>query len=132
MFPLRKRSCLNQIVPDFAALTRLSSDIGCNGFYPFTLEPVDPTVLVHGRMFAPAVGINEDPVTGNASGPVGAYLSRYNRLKSAEYVSFLARQGEAMMRSGLVRVHIRRRGDEIVEVSITGDAVIVFQSELFL
>ena len=28
-------------------------------------------------MFAPAIGIPEDPVTGNGHGPLGAYLVRH-------------------------------------------------------
>ena len=40
----------------------------------FTLNDADSGILSHGRMFAPAIGIPEDPFTGNANGPLGAYL----------------------------------------------------------
>jgi PhzF family phenazine biosynthesis protein len=43
----------------------------------FTLATDASDILAHGRMFAPAIGIPEDPVTGNANGPLGAYLVRH-------------------------------------------------------
>lgn len=47
----------------------------------FTVNSQDSDILIHGRMFAPAIGINEDPVTGNANGPLGAYLVHHNLVK---------------------------------------------------
>lgn len=64
---------LNQLRPNMTALIAISQKINCTGYYVFTLTP-DQTTLVHGRMFAPAAGINENPVTGNANGPLSAYL----------------------------------------------------------
>ena len=40
----------------------------------FTTVTVEPLTDVHARMFAPAIGILEDPATGSASGALGAYL----------------------------------------------------------
>jgi Predicted epimerase, PhzC/PhzF homolog len=51
--------------------------------------------LIHGRMFSPASGINEDPVTGNANGPLGAYLVKYNLVPtSGDLFEFSIVQGE--------------------------------------
>lgn len=36
---------------------------------------------VHMRMFAPSVGVLEDPATGSAAGPLGAYIDSYNVVK---------------------------------------------------
>lgn len=35
----------------------------------------DADSLIHGSMFALAIGINEDPVTGNAYGPLGVFYT---------------------------------------------------------
>ena len=64
-------------------LTKISKQIECNGYYVFTLNPQNK-ILVHGRMFAPAIGIAEDPVTGNANGPLGAYLVHFNILQDED------------------------------------------------
>ena len=74
MIGVGSRKILNALQPDMRGLTRISAQIGCNGYFPFTFDSDDPDILVHGRMFAPAIGIDEDPVTGNANGPLGAYL----------------------------------------------------------
>jgi PhzF family phenazine biosynthesis protein len=55
--PLRDRGRLHSIVPDLPTLAALSAEIGCNGYYPFSLSDPAPGVLSHGRMFAPAIGI---------------------------------------------------------------------------
>ncbi len=56
-----------------AALTAISQQIGCNGFFLFQIRP--GKTETDGRMFSPAIGIAmEDPVTGNANGPMGAWL----------------------------------------------------------
>ncbi|KAG1694699.1 putative isomerase [Nymphon striatum] len=84
--------------------------------------------MTHGRMFAPAIGINEDPVTGNANGPLGAYLVKHKLLKVAangsDQVSFKGVQGEAMGRPGIVNIVVDSKDGQPVKVQIGGDAVI--------
>jgi len=71
--------------------------VGCNGYFVFTLEKTEDDALVHGRMFAPAIGINEDPVTGNANGPLGAYLVKHKLIAVVhDHAEFTAVQGEAI------------------------------------
>ena len=119
--------------PDYGALTRLSEAIACNGYYVFTPDAGNSGMLVKGRMFAPAIGISEDPVTGNANGPLGAYLVHHKLVKhNGKCFQFSARQGEAMGRAGTVGVEVRIEQDEPVEVKISGDAIVVFQTELVI
>jgi len=56
----------------------------------FSLEPADDDATVYSRMFAPVLGSPEDPTTGGASGPLGAYLLQYNAV-SADPTSRLIR-----------------------------------------
>ncbi len=84
-------------------------------------------------MFAPAIGINEDPVTGNANGPLGAYLVHHKLVKhNGSSFRFKAKQGEAIQRTGTIQVEARIENGQPVEVNISGEAVIVFQTELIL
>lgn len=122
---------LNSLKPNYDALTRLSNIIGCNGYYVFTIDSEEKDILIHGRMFAPAIGINEDPVTGNANGPLGAYLVHYNLTKhNNSFLKFRAMQGEAINRAGIIEVEVKIEENEPVEVKISGSAVIAFQSEI--
>lgn len=123
---------LNSLTPDLGILTRLSRQIGCNGYYVFTLDK-DNDPLIHGRMFAPAIGINEDPVTGNANGPLGAYLVHHKLVKhDGSLFRFNAEQGEAIGRKGRMKVEVRIEKEQPAEVKIKGEAIIAFQTELTL
>jgi PhzF family phenazine biosynthesis protein len=84
-------------------------------------------------MFAPAIGIGEDPVTGNANGPLGAYLVRHRLASSADgALVFRARQGEAMGRPGVVEVSVDIEDGSPKVVRVAGHAVIVYRSVLEL
>lgn len=131
MIGLQSRAMLNSLTPNFAALTALSAQIHCNGYFVFTLDTPDAAILVHGRMFAPAIGVNEDPVTGNANGPLGAYLLLNNVVQSSsETLTFRAKQGEAMGRPGIITVTARLREQASPLVQIQGEAVVVFKTEM--
>ncbi len=133
MIGIKSIDTLNKIKPNYDALSKLSKIIKCNGYYVFTVNPEDSDILVHGRMFAPAIGINEDPVTGNANGPLGAYLVHHNLVKhNNSSFTFKAKQGEAIKRQGIIEVEVKIEDNEPVEVKISGNAVIAFSSQLVL
>ncbi|MCZ6767146.1 MAG: PhzF family isomerase [bacterium] len=130
---IRKRATLNSLKPNLARLGVISDLIKCNGYYVFTLDCDTQDVLAHGRMFAPAMGIAEDPVTGNANGPLGAYLVRHRVASGTNGVlSFMARQGEAMGRPGIVEVMVELDGDKPKTVRVGGRAVVAFETTLEL
>lgn len=133
MIGLKSSTVLNHLQPNYEALAQLSQRIMCNGYYTFTLDSEENDILVKGRMFAPAIGINEDPVTGNANGPLGAYLLHHKLVTHDGHTfRFKAKQGEAIERAGTIEVDVQIENGEPVEVSVSGNAVIVFQSELIL
>ncbi|MBC2579144.1 PhzF family isomerase [Clostridium sp. DJ247] len=133
MVGIKNIATLNEMQPNYDALSKLSNIIKCNGYYVFTVNSQDSDVLVHGRMFAPAIGINEDPVTGNANGPLGAYLVHHKLINHNNTLfKFKARQGEAIKRSGTIEVEVIIENNKPVEVKISGNAVIAFKSELLL
>ena len=90
-----------------------------------TLDTQRKYILVAGRMFAPAIGINEDPVTGNANGPAGYYLYKHGRLDaSLPVVHYKALQGEAMGKPGYVDVILRLHPGKEPTVQVKGAAVV--------
>ena len=80
MIGIKTREKLNGLQPNFQSLADISQEIGCTGYFVFTLDSDENDILTHGRMFAPAIGIPEDPVTGNANGPLGGYLVHHKLL----------------------------------------------------
>jgi PhzF family phenazine biosynthesis protein len=131
MVPLRTKACLDSLKPRNEALAALSGVVGCNGFFAFTFDSREEGVLAAGRMFAPAIGIAEDPVTGNANGPLGAYLTRYGKIEARrEGYSFTATQGEAIGRKGCVGVQVFSRDGRPELVKVSGEAVVAFKTTI--
>jgi PhzF family phenazine biosynthesis protein len=120
-------------MPNNQALIELSALIKCNGFFVFTFDTNNKNVLTNGRMFAPAIGINEDPVTGNANGPLGGYLIQNKIVKSnGNLFEFSAMQGEAIDRLGTMQVSVTVENDLPVLIRIKGDATVIFRTEIEL
>ena len=70
------------------------------------------------RFFAPAAGVNEDPVTGSAHCCLGPFWQ--GRLGKSEMMAY-----QASKRGGVVRVHVK--GDRVV---LGGTAITILQGEL--
>jgi PhzF family phenazine biosynthesis protein len=128
---LRSADLLPQLKPDFAELTRLTPHVGADGYFVFALEQsaTRPTTL--SRMFCPALGIPEDPVSGNAHGMLGVYLVTHGLLQPTDNkVKFCGFQGASVKRPGIVEVQVDCFGKVADSVRIEGDAVIVYEAEL--
>ncbi|PIE46554.1 MAG: hypothetical protein CSA42_07900 [Gammaproteobacteria bacterium] len=131
MIGIKNNDKLNSLKPNFRELAQFSKRIGCNGYYAFNINEKNSETLTNGRMFAPAIGINEDPVTGNANGPLGAYLVHNNLVDiSGDTFTFKGSQGEAIKRNGVVEVFVSIKNKRAILVRIAGEAVIVFKASL--
>ena len=69
------------------------------------------------RAFAPAHGVNEDPVCGSGNGSIGAYLRQTDQIKHFGE-TFLATQGAAVGRAGVLRLTVNES-----KVRVGGNAV---------
>jgi len=128
---LRSPDMLASLKPDFEELTRLTPHVGAEGYFVFALSPTAEGPGTESRMFCPALGIPEDPVSGNAHGMLGAYLVNHGLLVPKEgHVVFTGRQGQWVRRPGTVRVEVESSGKVSQSVRITGDAVIVYDAEV--
>src|SRR3954451_19425997 len=98
--PLTTRSAVDTVVVNTGALDALFSDakISAHGIFVFSAEPGDAPATVYSRMFAPELGITEDPATGGASGPLGAYLVRHEVVAAHTSQSMTSLQGVKMGR----------------------------------
>ncbi len=102
-------------VSDLAAIRRVRLDLGlweqtlrdfeAPHVFVFTRETVHDTSTVHSRVFAPALGIPEDPATGGASGPLGCYLVRHG-LSPESGTVMVSEQGFEMGRPSMIQIEI--------------------------
>jgi trans-2,3-dihydro-3-hydroxyanthranilate isomerase len=134
---IKKLRKLKSVQPDFASLKKASLKEKLLGVCLYTFETVEKTSAVHSRFFAPAVGINEDPVTGSANGPLGVLLWKFalpkgivvaSRQLSDGRIEFIGEQGFAINRPGHVKIRINADGEKVRGVSIAGEAVTVMNS----
>jgi len=102
-----------------AALQTLLDEAGAMGLYVWTRETERPGSNVHGRMFAPSVGIAEDPATGSAAGPLGSYLVRYGFARPG--TTIVAEQGFELGRPSILRIRIDGSRENITGVHVGGN-----------
>jgi PhzF family phenazine biosynthesis protein len=127
---------LANLAPDVARLTSLSGQIGAAGYFLFSRRPSVADVYTEARMFCPALGIPEDPVSGNAHALLGAYLLQQQLIGAPAATSgnatveFTGAQGHHMGRPGRVGVALNLRRGALESVSIVGEAVVVFETAL--
>jgi len=133
MISLNDLNVLESLNPNFDALKKISKDINCNGYFVFKINSAESDILTSGRMFAPAIGINEDPVTGNANGPLGAYLVKHKLVDiNRKMITFKGLQGVAIKRPGIVDVEVDVEDGQPLKVRIGGQARMVFKTEIEL
>ena len=133
MVAVRGSDQLKHLKPDPARLTTLSAQLGAAGYFVFTLKPPSGDSLTDSRMFCPALGIPEDPVSGNAHGLLGAYLSHYGMLPNHDSrAAFSGLQGHYVNRPGRVDVELEFRDGKLDAVWIVGQAVSIFETEIVL
>lgn len=95
---------LMEMKPNFQELAALSERHSIGGFCVATTETLDNFVHVVSRFFAPALGINEDPVTGSVHGPLAVLLTVHGLIPVTRNRTALnCLQGQPGGRTGLVR-----------------------------
>lgn len=129
VIPFRRRKDLEALAPDFAAVHRWKRH-GVGAVIVMTTETIETGSAVHLRMFAPSYGIDEDPVTGSAQGPLAVYMHSCGLLRQGES-AYVAEQGDAIGRPGRVVVDVRR-GESVEAITISGRAVTVIEGTIHL
>ncbi|GAG55076.1 unnamed protein product, partial [marine sediment metagenome] len=80
--PLRNLATVKRAVPNSQKIINDLKDFASQEILIFSTESVHEDSHIHARMFAPGAGVLEDPATGSAIGPLGAYLEKYNVLEN--------------------------------------------------
>jgi trans-2,3-dihydro-3-hydroxyanthranilate isomerase len=93
--------------------------------FVFSPQPANDDATVYSRMFAPVLGIPEDPATGSASGPLGAYLLQHNAVSSDTASRLVSLQGVRMGRPSRIYISLSSRAGVLEEVRVGGEAVVV-------
>jgi trans-2,3-dihydro-3-hydroxyanthranilate isomerase len=79
------------------------------------------------RMFAPGLGVPEDPATGSAAGPLAIHLARHGRTRFGDEIEI--RQGAEIGRPSVLFARVDGSAQRIERVLVGGSAVIVARGE---
>lgn len=126
LVPVKSLEAIKKVQIDSARLIELARPLGCHGCYLYTLETVNADSAAHARGFMPGIGMkSEDPATGSAAGPLGAYLVSKGILPEGK--SLIIEQGYQVHRPSNIEVLVNRD-----EIKIGGRCVVVGEGTLNL
>ena len=126
--PVCDRDALSAIEIDRAAYDDVTSDTGADLVLAVCRDPREDGNDLAVRVFAPALGVPEDPATGSANGCLAAYLARHAYLGSGS-VDARVEQGHEVGRPSLLYLQAVDRGDD-VRVEVGGRVIPVARGEL--
>jgi trans-2,3-dihydro-3-hydroxyanthranilate isomerase len=134
LVPLASREAVDSAELNRPAYDRLIASAGAaaSGVFLFSTERRDDKATAYSRMFAPALGVHEDPATGSASGPLGCYLVRHRVVGAESAGAMLSLQGVKMGRPSHVHISIGVEADEIRSVRVGGSSVLAGEGTLYI
>jgi PhzF family phenazine biosynthesis protein len=125
MVPVKDLDTLQRAVPDKALLKQLSAKFQFEGFYLFTTNGQDDCYVAEARFFNPGIGIDEDPATGTAAGPLAGYLEKLGHIKQGQDYRIL--QGTAVKHPSSIHIKVEENG-----IWVSGSSVIVMEGTIYL
>jgi trans-2,3-dihydro-3-hydroxyanthranilate isomerase len=127
LVPLKSLAALQQIRVQTEQLIALVASLQAKEVFVFCPETRHPENQFSARMFAPLMGIAEDPATGSANGCFAAYLVQHQYLGTPA-IHVQVEQGYEMGRPSLLRLHAEQTANQIT-VSVGGSVVMVARGE---
>jgi trans-2,3-dihydro-3-hydroxyanthranilate isomerase len=125
MVPVKDLDALRKSISHKSLLKQASEKFGFEGCYLFTTKTLNEKYLAETRFFNPGIGIDEDPATGTAAGPLAGYLEILGYIKKDQ--NFLILQGKYVDHPSTIRVKVVENG-----VWVSGSSTIVMEGQIYL
>ncbi|MGH0878914.1 PhzF family phenazine biosynthesis isomerase [Bacillus paranthracis] len=132
--PVKNLDVCERMKPNNEVFPSVLKEIPNASIHPICLETYDEKVHMHGRHFSSAyAGTIEDPVTGTASGVMGAYYATYVEKDFDHEMELIVEQGQEIHKDGRVTVCVTKDVEnEKLQIDIAGTAVYVKEFEVLL
>jgi trans-2,3-dihydro-3-hydroxyanthranilate isomerase len=129
--PLRSLDAVRRARGEQVALERFFGDTSHAAVYLFSKETESAGAAAHGRMFSLMLGAgaHEDPATGSAAGPLGAYLVRHDLQQPGR---LRLEQGYEMGRPSQIEVDVAIEDGAVSRVQVGGGVVRIADGHLLL
>ncbi len=124
--PLTTRKAVDAAVLDRAKVDAVFTAAGMQrrGLYIFTTDRGADDATAYSRLLGGA-GAIEDPATGSAAGPAGAFMARHGFVTGAAAGSIVFLQGVLARRPSRLHVRVAAAGGDVTGVKVGGAAVVV-------
>jgi trans-2,3-dihydro-3-hydroxyanthranilate isomerase len=126
--PVKNRQALGRARVRLDAFERLLGGYVTSKVFLFCNEPERPGSHYRARMFAPSIGVPEDPATGSACAGFGGYLARRDARNDGT-LRWVVEQGFEMGRPSILEVEADKQGGAITAVRVGGESVLVSRGE---
>lgn len=127
LIPIKSLDIFNKMEPNNKVFSSILNEIPNASVHPFCLESYYEEADMHGRHFSSTFsGTIEDPVTGTASGVMGAYFAKYIKKECDMPINLIVEQGQEMNKDGQMIVNVAENN----EIEITGNAVYVKEIDI--
>lgn len=120
---LRDREAVARLRPDFV---RLAAALGPVGVSVFAGEGS----AYKTRVLDPGLGVNEDPATGSAAGPLALHLARHGRIRFGDEIRI--EQGAEIGRPSVLFARVEGEAGRVDRVEVGGAAVLIGRGEIRL
>lgn len=127
--PLRNRDAIARVKLNLERWQSLLSNAWASAVYVFCFEPELKGSDVRSRMFAPNMGIVEDPATGSAAAAFAGYLAMRHPSPNLTS-SWVIEQGFEMGRPSILRIEADKKDGQIIAVRVGGSSVLVSQGTM--
>lgn len=111
--PLNALETVQDVRPHQAILDEICAVAQVDCVLIYSMETIRRDATAHVRVFAPPLGVDEDPATGSANGALAAYLIHHHTVPVAPLTSVHCEQGFEIGRPSLVHVTVDATGDEL-------------------
>lgn len=129
--PVRNLAALVKVKPDLKSWGAAFGNGAQNAAYVYCRETTHHDAGFHARMFAPSMGIGEDPATGSAVAAFAGVIKQHDGLPDGTHFIRIE-QGFEMGRPSLIDLEIDIQKGEMKATRIGGQAIIVARGELYL
>ncbi|NVK33734.1 MAG: PhzF family phenazine biosynthesis protein [Rhodobacteraceae bacterium] len=129
--PLKDLDALERAKANMSRWDKVFGENGGGEVYVYCRETRAHDSAFQARLFAPSLGITEDPATGAAAAAFAAAVFHFDKLPNGTHFIRIE-QGFVMGRPSLIDVEIDVEAKKLHAVRIGGQAVIVARGELFV
>ena len=132
MVEVRSLKAVQDAVPSPSGIVEALSNQLSQELVIFSTETIHDDSCAHARMFAPAAGVLEDPATGSAAGPLGAYVEKYNILERNEIgAPVVIEQGFEIRRPSRLVAEVIG-GSALDGMKVSGQVRLIAEGEFYL